>query len=84
VIKVRFPSTISVEAKDLLRGLLRKDPRERLGGGPLDVQEVTNHVFFQSINWTDLYLKKVRTHHTLEYDSLVLFAAANWIYSVSN
>lgn len=56
---MRFPSTISIEAKDLLRGLLKKNPRERLGGGPEDSKEVMNHVFFKSIVWQDLYFRKV-------------------------
>jgi len=59
VIQVRFPSTISLEAKDLLRGLLKKNPRERLGGGPDDSKEVMNHMFFKSIVWLDLFHRKV-------------------------
>ena len=34
--EVRFPRTISDEAKDLLGGLLVKEPLRRLGGGPED------------------------------------------------
>ena len=34
--EVRFPKTLSSEAKDLLGGLLIKDPLRRLGGGPED------------------------------------------------
>ena len=34
--EVRFPRTISSDAKDLLGGLLIKDPLQRLGGGPED------------------------------------------------
>ena len=34
--EVRFPKTLSAEAKDLLGGLLIKDPLRRLGGGPED------------------------------------------------
>ena len=34
--EVRFPKTISSEAKDLLGGLLVKEPLRRLGGGPED------------------------------------------------
>ena len=36
--EVRFPKTITTEAKDLLGGLLIKDPLKRLGGGPEDAQ----------------------------------------------
>ena len=31
-----------------------------LGGGAVDAVEVKGHVFFQTINWTDLYDRKVR------------------------
>jgi len=57
--EVRFPSTTSPEAKDLLKGLLRKNPRERLGGSRADAKEVKSHVFFKSIDWNDLVQKKI-------------------------
>ncbi|XP_023246634.1 RAC serine/threonine-protein kinase isoform X2 [Copidosoma floridanum] len=56
---VRFPKTISNEAKDMLGGLLIKDPNRRLGGGPDDAKEIMEHPFFSSINWTDLVQKKI-------------------------
>lgn len=56
---VRFPRTISQEARDLLRGLLHKDPNTRLGGGPRDVKEVQNHPFYITINWKLLEEKKI-------------------------
>lgn len=34
-------------AQDLLRRLLCKDPKKRLGAGPQGAQEVKNHPFFQ-------------------------------------
>lgn len=58
--EVRFPHSITPEARDLLSSLLRKNPRERLGGGPDDVKEVMNHPFFSCINWDDLVQKKVK------------------------
>lgn len=57
--EVRFPRTISDEARSLLAGLLAKDPRQRLGGGQDDVKEIQAHPFFASINWTDLVNKRV-------------------------
>jgi len=57
--KVRLPNSLSKPAKSLLAGLLTKDPRQRLGGGPGDCQELKEHEFFQNINWTDLDLKKI-------------------------
>ncbi|ODM97918.1 RAC serine/threonine-protein kinase [Orchesella cincta] len=57
--EVRFPHSLSLEAKDLLSGLLRKNPRERIGGGPNDVNEVMHHIFFSCINWEDLVQRKI-------------------------
>jgi len=58
---VRFPRnvTISAEARDLLLGLLVKDPAKRLGGGPSDAREIKNHDFFEPINWDELEQKKI-------------------------
>lgn len=57
--EVKFPRTISSEARDLLGALLVKDPNQRLGGGPDDAKDIQSHAFFSSINWTDLYQKKI-------------------------
>jgi RAC serine/threonine-protein kinase len=50
---------MSHEARELLAGLLVKDPVKRLGGGPEDAKEIMSHVFFANINWTDLEDRKV-------------------------
>lgn len=47
------PSEFSEEAKDLLRRLLWKNPKERLGGKG-GAREVKRHAFFASVNWTEL------------------------------
>ncbi|XP_046649861.1 RAC serine/threonine-protein kinase-like [Daphnia pulicaria] len=57
--EVRFPRTLSQEAKELLGGLLAKDPQKRLGGGPEDYKEITQHPFFLPISWTDLEQRKI-------------------------
>lgn len=57
--EVRFPKTISAEAKELLGGLLVKDPEHRLGGGKEDAKDIMNHPFFSSINWSDLEKRRV-------------------------
>ena len=56
---VKFPSRLSEPAKLLLSALLQKDPVKRLGGGEGDAADVKGHVFFQSINWTDMYDRKL-------------------------
>ncbi|KAL1131989.1 hypothetical protein AAG570_011599 [Ranatra chinensis] len=58
--EVKFPRSISSQAKDLLSGLLVKDPNKRLGGGPYDAEDIKAHPFFSPINWTDLYHKRIQ------------------------
>uniref|UniRef100_A0AAQ5XGL6 non-specific serine/threonine protein kinase n=1 Tax=Amphiprion ocellaris TaxID=80972 RepID=A0AAQ5XGL6_AMPOC len=57
--EIRFPKNLAPEAKALLAGLLKKDPKQRLGGGPDDAKEVMTHKFFTSINWQDVTDKKL-------------------------
>uniref|UniRef100_A0A8C7B293 non-specific serine/threonine protein kinase n=1 Tax=Neovison vison TaxID=452646 RepID=A0A8C7B293_NEOVI len=57
--EIRFPRTLSPEAKSLLAGLLKKDPKQRLGGGPSDAREVMEHRFFVSVSWQDVVQKKL-------------------------
>ncbi|CAJ0932601.1 unnamed protein product [Ranitomeya imitator] len=45
--------------KDLIRGLLMKDPNKRLGCGPGGCDEIRKHPFFQNLDWEDLAAKKV-------------------------
>lgn len=67
--EVKFPRNISVEARNVLSGLLAKVPAQRLGGGIDDVKEIQAHAFFSSINWTDLENKKIPPPFKPEVDS---------------
>ncbi|XP_045174377.2 RAC-beta serine/threonine-protein kinase B-like isoform X1 [Mercenaria mercenaria] len=57
--QVKFPRTLSEDAKSLLGGMLVKNPKERLGGGEADVKDLMSHPFFKNINWQDLAEKKL-------------------------
>uniref|UniRef100_A0A8C6T0Z5 non-specific serine/threonine protein kinase n=1 Tax=Neogobius melanostomus TaxID=47308 RepID=A0A8C6T0Z5_9GOBI len=57
--EIRFPKNLGPDARSLLAGLLKKDPKQRLGGGPDDAQEVKSHKFFMSINWQDVIDRKL-------------------------
>ncbi|XP_019504121.1 PREDICTED: RAC-beta serine/threonine-protein kinase-like isoform X2 [Hipposideros armiger] len=57
--EIHFPRTLTPEATALLTELLKKDPKQRLGGGPSDAKEVREHRFFLSINWQDVVEKKL-------------------------
>eukprot|EP00914_Ancora_sagittata_P012479 GHVO01024002.1.p1 GENE.GHVO01024002.1~~GHVO01024002.1.p1 ORF type:complete len:482 (-),score=75.56 GHVO01024002.1:376-1821(-) len=56
---IRFPKTLSEDAKRLLAGLLDKNPKKRLGGGELDAKEIMSHSFFMKIDWQLLIDRKV-------------------------
>ncbi|KAJ8775105.1 hypothetical protein K2173_020109 [Erythroxylum novogranatense] len=49
---LKFPegSAVSFAAKDLIRGLLIKDPQKRLGF-KRGATEIKQHTFFESVNW---------------------------------
>uniref|UniRef100_A0A671QA67 non-specific serine/threonine protein kinase n=1 Tax=Sinocyclocheilus anshuiensis TaxID=1608454 RepID=A0A671QA67_9TELE len=57
--EIKFPRTLSADAKSLLSGLLIKDPNKRLGGGPDDAKEIMRHSFFTTVDWQDVYDKKL-------------------------
>uniref|UniRef100_A0A8C7M6C3 non-specific serine/threonine protein kinase n=1 Tax=Oncorhynchus kisutch TaxID=8019 RepID=A0A8C7M6C3_ONCKI len=56
---IRFPRTLGPEGRSLLSGLLKKDPKQRLGGGQNDAKEIMQHKFFAGIEWQDVYEKKL-------------------------
>ncbi|GMF29157.1 unnamed protein product [Phytophthora fragariaefolia] len=56
---VVFTQAFSEDAKDLLTGLLRRDPAKRLGSGPSGVQEIMDHPFFASIDFDKLLKREV-------------------------
>eukprot|EP00164_Ancoracysta_twista_P006511 GFYU01009074.1.p1 GENE.GFYU01009074.1~~GFYU01009074.1.p1 ORF type:complete len:420 (-),score=110.91 GFYU01009074.1:114-1373(-) len=54
---LRIPDHLSPEAKDLLRGLLERDPNKRLGGGAADAGPIKAHPFFAKLDWEMVYRK---------------------------
>jgi len=50
--RIRFPSGMDPVAKDLLKGLLARDPRKRLGTVRNGLSEIRNHPFFNGIQWS--------------------------------
>ncbi|XP_003738050.2 RAC-beta serine/threonine-protein kinase [Galendromus occidentalis] len=57
--EVQFPPTLSTDANTLLRGLLTKDPKLRLGGGKRDAKDIKEHAFFRCMPWERLLARKV-------------------------
>ena len=49
---------MSDDAKDLIKKLLCRDPRRRLGAGR-DSEELKEHPFFSGVNWQDVFNRKL-------------------------
>lgn len=49
-----YPQSLSRPAKSLLRGLLTRDPVQRLGSSPNDAEDIKRHDFFVEIDWEKL------------------------------
>ncbi|KAF1805550.1 kinase-like domain-containing protein [Mucor lusitanicus] len=65
--ELRFPDDMSEDARSLLRGLLTRDPNERLGNN--GSEEIKNHAFFSSIDWRKLNQKKLQPPYKPSVDS---------------
>lgn len=58
--KLILPYYLSLDAKDILTRLLRKDPAKRLGSVmPKDLQTLKKHRFFRKIDWKKLAAREV-------------------------
>ncbi|KAI1133175.1 serine/threonine-protein kinase psk1 [Nemania abortiva] len=58
--KVVMPYFLSLDAKDLLARLLRKDPAKRLGSRmPKDLETIKKHRFFRKIDWKKLEAREM-------------------------
>ena len=57
--ELKIPEFVSKEASSLLRGLLQKDPKKRLGGNIKDAQEIKEHPYFSDVDWEKVYYKKI-------------------------
>ncbi len=54
-----MPDFLSPVVKDFILKLLVKEPKNRLGGGASDAEEVKQHAFFKSIDWDDLLKRNI-------------------------
>ncbi|KAM6972422.1 ribosomal protein S6 kinase beta-2-like [Aplochiton taeniatus] len=57
--KINLPPYLTVDAKDLIKKLLKKNSSQRLGSSPADCADIQKHPFFRHVNWNDLLDKKV-------------------------
>lgn len=58
--KLSLPFFMSVDARDLLTRLLRKDPKKRLGACmPKDMEVIKKHRFFRKVDWKKLEAREL-------------------------
>lgn len=57
---LKIPSNMGETARNLVLGLLNRNPNKRLGAGPKDAEEIKNHPWFSDIKWSDVYEKKLK------------------------
>ena len=57
--ELTFPPSVSDNAQHLLRGLLHRDPSQRLGSGSTDADEIKRHMFFSDMTWEKLVKKMI-------------------------
>ncbi|XP_063295340.1 serine/threonine-protein kinase N2-like [Pelobates fuscus] len=55
-----YPRFLTAEARSILRSLLHKDPKVRLGASENDAWDLKSHPFFKQIDWFALLFKSVR------------------------
>ncbi|VDO29636.1 unnamed protein product [Onchocerca flexuosa] len=57
--RLTLPSFLSMEARDLIKRLLKRHVETRLGAGPEDAYEIKQHSFFRSFNWDLVYARQL-------------------------
>lgn len=58
--QLKIPSFVSPNARGLIAALLERDPEQRIGNGPEDVETIKMHPFFDGLKWDDLLAKKIK------------------------
>ncbi|VFQ81110.1 unnamed protein product [Cuscuta campestris] len=58
--KVKLPKYLSSDAHSLLKGLLQKDAKKRLGSGPKGSDEIKAHKWLKPINWKKLEAREIQ------------------------
>ena len=65
----KYPSKFSQTIKDLLDGLLEKDPSKRLGSG--GAEEIKKHSWFSGLDWSSLMNKEMSPPFVPTFDEQV-------------
>ncbi|KAL6181537.1 hypothetical protein ACLB2K_048192 [Fragaria x ananassa] len=57
--KIKLPPYLTTDAHSLLKGLLQKEPSQRLGSGPSGGDDIKRHKWFKTINWKKLEAREL-------------------------
>lgn len=57
--RLTLPAYLSVEARDLIKRLLKRHVETRLGAGPEDAEEIKQHPFFRHLNWNLVFAREL-------------------------
>lgn len=57
--EIPIPKRLSLEARDFLKNILKKNPAERIGCRQQGIEELKAHPFFRAIDWEACYLKEI-------------------------
>ncbi|XP_077379550.1 ribosomal protein S6 kinase beta-2-like isoform X2 [Festucalex cinctus] len=57
--KLNLPPYLTIDAKDLIKKLLKKNPAQRLGSSKADCADIKGHPFFKQIKWDELLNKRI-------------------------
>eukprot|EP00611_Tribonema_gayanum_P030048 TRINITY_DN822_c0_g1_i1.p1 TRINITY_DN822_c0_g1~~TRINITY_DN822_c0_g1_i1.p1 ORF type:complete len:695 (-),score=249.47 TRINITY_DN822_c0_g1_i1:1021-3105(-) len=59
--QLTYPRYLSEAARDILHGLLTRDPSLRLGSSSEDAGEIKRHMFFGAIDWDRMLRRELRS-----------------------
>jgi len=57
--EISFASELSKDTKDLITKHLMKNPKERLGHGESNMEEIKKHPYFKGVDWKAVYDRKI-------------------------
>ncbi|CAO3618439.1 unnamed protein product [Cunninghamella echinulata] len=57
---LEFPEDLDEATIDFITGLLQRQPSDRLGTGEDGPRMIRSHPYFESLEWTDVYYKRIR------------------------
>lgn len=66
---LEFPEDFDPVAANLITGLLEREPHRRLGAGIDGPSSVRSHPYFSTLNWSDVYNKRIRPPYIPQFSS---------------